>query len=35
VLAQIVGAAIGAALVVVLYPRQAVTPHAHQGESRA
>jgi glycerol uptake facilitator-like aquaporin len=35
VLAQIVGAAIGAALVLALYPSQAATPHTHQGEPHA
>lgn len=33
VLAQVAGAAIGVALVLALYPSQAVTPHTHQGES--
>jgi glycerol uptake facilitator-like aquaporin len=33
VLAQLVGGAIGIALVIVLYPSQAVTPHTHQGGS--
>lgn len=33
VLAQLVGAAIGAALVLALYPSQAATPHTHQGET--
>ena len=32
ILAQVVGAAIGVALVVMLYPSQTVPPHAHQGE---
>ncbi|KRC66016.1 MIP family protein [Aeromicrobium sp. Root236] len=35
VLAQVAGGAVGAALVLALYPSQAVTPHTHQGESRA
>ncbi len=35
VLAQVVGGAIGVALVLVLYPSQAVTPHTHQGEPHA
>ena len=35
VLAQAVGGAIGAALVLALYPAQAVTPHTHQGEPHA
>ena len=33
VLAQIIGAAVGVALVLALYPSQAATPHTHQGES--
>lgn len=33
VLAQVVGGAIGVALLLALYPTQAVTPHTHQGES--
>jgi glycerol uptake facilitator-like aquaporin len=32
VLAQVTGGAIGATLVLVLYPSQAATPHTHQGE---
>ena len=32
VLAQVVGAVIGAALVLALYPSQVATPHTHQGE---
>ena len=35
VLAQVLGGAIGVALVLALYPSQAVTPHTHQGESHA
>jgi len=35
VLAQVVGGAIGVALVLALYPAQAVTPHTHQGEPHA
>lgn len=35
VLAQVVGGAIGVALVLALYPSQAVTPHTHQGEPHA
>lgn len=33
VVAQVIGAAIGAVLVLVLYPSPAVLPHTHQGES--
>jgi glycerol uptake facilitator-like aquaporin len=32
VLAQVAGGVIGTALVLALYPLQAVTPHTHQGE---
>lgn len=35
VLAQAVGGAIGAVLVLALYPAQAATPHTHQGEPHA
>ncbi|KQV75277.1 MIP family protein [Aeromicrobium sp. Root344] len=35
VVAQVVGGAIGMALVLALYPSQAVTPHTHQGEPHA
>lgn len=33
VIAQIIGAAIGAGLALALYPSEAATPHTHQGES--
>ena len=35
VLAQVIGGVIGVALVLVLYPSQAITPHTHQGEPHA
>lgn len=35
VIAQIVGAALGAGLVLALYPSEAVAPHTHQGEPHA